>query len=177
MEIKSYDYVQPKEVKGKIFLTCFPGRNGEQISFVESIFLNELNNFFSQNCSTVVSLVEDIELNKLCDKKFFVRTIYSKNLKWIHLPIEDLKAPDHKFIDKWQITKALLKNDLIDGKNIVLHCMGGKGRSGTIAAILLMEFGENNKKAIEIVRKNRKGAIETKKQEDFILSYSKKINC
>ena len=74
------------------------------------------------------------------------------------------------------MTKSLLKNDLIDGKNVVLHCMGGKGRSGTIAAILLMEFGENNKKAIEIVRKNRKGAIETKEQEDYILSYSKKIN-
>ena len=177
MTKRSYDYVQPKDVKGKIFLTCFPGRNGEKISFKEDIFIEELNNFSSQNTSTVVTLVEDKEIENLCDKKFFVRKIYSHNLKWIHMPIVDLKAPDHKFIDKWQITKALLKNDLIDGKNIVLHCMGGKGRSGTIAAILLMEFGENNKKAIEIVRKNRKGAIETKKQEDFILSYSKKINC
>jgi len=171
MEIKSYDYVQPKEVKGKIFLTCFPGRNSEQISFKESIFLNDLNNFFSQNCSIVVTLVEDIEFKKMCDKKFFVSEIYSTNLKWIHLPITDLKPPEHKFIDKWQTAKALLKNYLIDGKNIVVHCMGGKGRSGTVAAVLLIEFGENNKEAIEIVRKNRKGAIETKEQEDYILSY------
>ena len=71
-------------------------------------------------------------------------------------------------------TEILLKNDLTEGRNIVLHCMGGKGRSGTIAAILLLEFGENHKNAIEIVRQNRKGAIETKEQEDFILSY--KIN-
>ena len=49
--------------------------------------------------------------------------------------------------------------------------MGGKGRSGTVAAVLLIEFGENNKEAIEIVRKNRKGAIETKEHEDYILSY------
>ena len=49
--------------------------------------------------------------------------------------------------------------------------MGGKGRSGTIAAILLIEFGEDNKKAIEIVRDRRKGAIETKAQEDFIANY------
>ena len=87
------------------------------------------------------------------------------------MPIVDLKTPDHKFIDKWQTTTVLLKNDLIDGKNIVLHCMGGKGRSGTIAAILLIEFGENNKDAIKKVREKRKGAIETKEQEDFILSY------
>ena len=49
--------------------------------------------------------------------------------------------------------------------------MGGKGRSGTIAAFLLIEFGENHKQAIEIVREKRKGAIETKEQEDFILLY------
>ena len=49
--------------------------------------------------------------------------------------------------------------------------MGGKGRSGTIAAVLLIEFGENNKEAIELVRGKRKGAIDTKEQEDFILAY------
>ena len=59
MMMRSYDYVQPKDAKGKIFLTCFPGRNGEKISFEESIFLEELNNFYSQNSSSIVTLVED----------------------------------------------------------------------------------------------------------------------
>ena len=171
MITRSYDYIQPKDVKGKVFLTCFPGRNGEKFFFDEGIFLEELNNFSSHNSSTIVTFVEDKEIEKLCDKKFFVRKIYSHNLKWIHMPIEDLKAPDPKFMDKWQTTKVLLKNDLIEGKNIILHCMGGKGRSGTIAALLLIEFGEKHKEAIEIVREKRKGAIETKEQEDFILSY------
>ena len=171
MAMQLYDYVQPKDVKGKIFLTCFPGRNGEKISFEENIFLEELNNFSSLNSNTVVTLAEDNEIEKLCDKKFFVRKIYSHNLKWIHMPIVDLKSPDHKFMDKWQTTKVLLKNDLIEGKNIILHCMGGKGRTGTIAAILLIEFGEKYKEAIKIVREKRKGAIETKEQEEFIFSY------
>ena len=171
MAKQSYDYVQPKDVKGKIFLTCFPGRSGAKVSFEEDIFLEELNNFFSLNSNTVVTLVEDNEIEKLCDKKFFVRKIYSHNLKWIHMPIADLKSPDHKFMDKWQTTKVLLKNDLIEGKNIILHCMGGKGRTGTIAAILLIEFGEKYKEAIKIVREKRKGAIETKEQEEFIFSY------
>ena len=105
MAMQLYDYVQPKDVKGKIFLTCFPGRNGEKISFEENIFLEELNNFSSLNSNTVVTLVEDNEIEKLCDKKFFVRKIYSHNLKWIHMPIVDLKSPDHKFMDKWQTTK------------------------------------------------------------------------
>ena len=171
MNIDSYDYVEPEGVSGKIILTCFPGRKDKEISFNDQLFLDELNFFHQLNCSAIVSLVLDSEFEKMYDKKLFVHQIYNNNLNWFHLPIMDLKAPDHKFIDKWQTTKILLKNDLIDGKNIVIHCMGGKGRSGTIAAILLIEFGNNNKDVIEIVRKKRKGAIETKEQEDFILSY------
>lgn len=171
MNIDSYDYVEPKGVSGKIILTCFPGRKDKEILFNDQLFLDELKFFHQQNCSVIVSLVEDSEFEKMYDKKLFVHQIYNNNLNWFHLPIMDLKAPDHKFIDKWQTTKTLLKNDLIDGKNIVIHCMGGKGRSGIIAAILLIEFGNNNKDVIEIVRKKRKGAIETKEQEDFILSY------
>ena len=171
MDINSYDYVEPKGIKGKIILTCFPGRKKEEILFNKQIFVDELNKFKNLNCSAIVSLVEDSEFVKMYDKKFFVREVYNNNFSWFHLPIIDLKAPDHKLVDKWQTTKSLLKNDLIDGKNIVIHCMGGKGRSGTIAAILLIEFGNENKEVIDIVRNKRKGAIETKEQEDFILAY------
>jgi len=171
MHINNYDYVEPKGVNGKIILTCFPGRNGEKKSFNDQLFFEELKNFHQINCRAIVSLVEDIEFKKMYEKKLFVHEIYKNNLNWFHLPIVDLKAPNHKFVDKWQTTKSLLKNDLIDGKNIVIHCMGGKGRSGTIAAILLVEFGDINKEVINIVREKRKGAIETKEQEDFILSY------
>ena len=171
MDINNYDYVEPKGVAGKIILTCFPGRNGEEQLFNNQLFLDELKNFQQVNCSGIVSLVEDNEFEKMYEKKLFVHEIYNNNLNWFHLPIVDLKAPDHKFKDKWQTTKSLLKNELIDGKNIVIHCMGGKGRSGTIAAILLIEFGDINKDVINIVREKRKGAIETKEQENFILSY------
>ena len=171
MEINNYDYVNPKGVDGKIILTCFPGRSGKEQSFNNELFLHELKNFHKLNCSSIVSLVEDSEFEKMHDKKLFVSEIYNNNLNWFHMPVIDLKAPSYKFVDKWQTTKSLLKNELTDGKNIVLHCMGGKGRSGTIAAILLIEFGDINKEVIKIVREKRKGAIETKEQEDFILPY------
>ena len=172
MDKLTYDFVQPKDVSGKIFLTCFPGRKGTEVIYSESIFLEDLNNFNNLDCNTILSLVEDSEFEKLCDKKNFVRSIYAKNLKWMHMPIEDLKAPDRQFNKKWETTKVLLKNDLMEGKNIAIHCMGGKGRSGTIAAILLIEFGHDNIEAIKIVREKRKGAIETKEQEEFILKYN-----
>ena len=64
----AYDFVQPKDVKGKIFLTCFPGRKGTEVTYKESIFSEDLNNFNNLGCNTILSLVEDLEFEKLCDK-------------------------------------------------------------------------------------------------------------
>ena len=170
MSIEHQSYVEPLGVKGKVILTSFLGLDVNNI-FQQNIFLNQLSNFVNLNCSTVVSLVEDSEFDQLCEKKLFVRNIYKHNLKWIHMPIADLKAPDHEFKKKWITTKTLLKNDLLKGNNIVLHCKGGIGRSGTIAALILIEHGEENANAIKCVRKKRQGAIENELQEQFGLDY------
>ena len=170
MKINDYDYVEPKGVNGKILITSFPGLDENGI-FQELTFQTQLNILQKNNCSSITSFVGNKEFNKLCNKKQFIENIYKHNIKWYHLPISDLSAPDSEFKYQWQIKKVLLKKELIADKNIVLHCWGGKGRAGTIAAILLIEFGENKIEAINIVRAKRKGAIESKEQEDFILSY------
>ena len=170
MQFSEYDFIDSKSFAGKIILTSFPGLNENGI-FEVSHFNNELNLFKNNNCSSITSFVEDGEFEKLCDKTLFVKNIYDHKLHWYHLPIYDMGAPDKDFKYKWETTKVLLKNELIDGKNIVLHCRGGKGRAGTIAAILLLEFNYNKEEAINIVRSRRKGAIESKAQEDFIYSY------
>ena len=170
MSIEHQSYVEPLGVNGKVILTSFPGLDDNKI-FQQNIFINQLSTFVNLNCSTVVSLVEDSEFDQLCEKKQFVSNIYKHNLKWIHMPITDLKAPDHEFKQKWITTKTLLKNDLLKGNNIVLHCKGGIGRSGTIAALILIEHGEEHINAIKQVREKRHGAIENELQEQFVLNY------
>ena len=170
MQFSEYDFIDSKSFAGKIILTSFPGLNENGI-FEVSHFNNELNLFKNNNCSSITSFVEDGEFEKLCDKTLFVKNIYKHKLHWYHLPNYDMGAPEKDFKYKWEITKVLLKNELIDGKNIVLHCRGGKGRAGTIAAILLIEFNYPKQEAIDLVRSRRKGAIESKIQEDFIFAY------
>ena len=170
MDFNKYDYVEPKGVNGKILITSFPGLDENGI-FQKVNFQKQLKVLQKNNCSSITSFVIDKEFDKLCNKKKFIENIYKHNIKWYHLPISDLSAPESEFKHQWQTKKVLLKKELITGKNILLHCWGGKGRAGTVAAILLIEFGENKNEAINIVRAKRKGAIESKAQEDFILSY------
>ena len=51
----------------------------------------------------------------------------------------------------------------------MVHCRGGLGRAGTIAARLLVECGWPAAKAIAAVREVRPGAIETRAQEKYVL--------
>ena len=50
---------------------------------------------------------------------------------------------------------------LRDGFNVLVHCKGGLGRAGTIAARLLIELGMAPQMAVGVVRQARPGAIET----------------
>jgi len=170
MEFEDYNFISSNNFKGKIILTSFPGLDVNQI-FQKNFFLKQLQLFKSNNCSSISSFVEDKEFDKLCIKKKFVESIYKNNLKWYHLPISDFSAPSSDFKYKWETTKILLKNELTEGHNIIFHCRGGRGRAGTAAAMLLIEFGEDKNKAINIVRAKRKGAIESKAQEEFVLNY------
>ena len=117
MTFKDFDYIYSDKFKGKIILTSFPGLNGKGI-FEESLFFSQLDIFEKNNCSSITSFVEDIEFQKLYNKKFFVEKTYKNNLKWYHLPISDLSAPNLDFKYKWETTKGLLKNELINGHNI-----------------------------------------------------------
>ena len=170
MSFQDFDFIDTTKFQGKIILTSFPGLNNEGV-FQDSLFLSQLNIFKNNNCSSITSFTEDDEFDKLCNKKYFVEKIYKQKLKWYHLSIADLSAPNKEFKYKWETVKVLLKTELMNGQNIVLHCRGGKGRAGTVAAILLVDFGIEKKEAIDLIRSRRKGAIETKKQEDFIYAY------
>ncbi len=56
-----------------------------------------------------------------------------------------------------------------EGKKIMVHCVGGLGRSGMAAASYLKFKGLNADKAIEVIRTTRgPRAVESKIQEEFV---------
>lgn len=85
-------------------------------------------------------------------------------LAWHHLPIADYGIPDEAFEVLWTEAGGLLRAELERGERIVLHCWAGLGRTGVIAARLLVEMGEDAEQAVSRVRAARPGTIQTQLQ-------------
>jgi ADP-ribosyl-[dinitrogen reductase] hydrolase len=77
---------------------------------------------------------------------------------------------DQGFQDLWANASPRIRLTLKEGHNIVIHCKGGLGRTGTIAARLLIELGFDPKTAIQCVRHGRPGSIENNLQENYVLT-------
>ncbi len=116
----------------------------------------------------LVTLMEAHELEQLGVLEIGLRA-KSMGMEWFHLPIRDVSIPDATFEAAWETAGHALREQLKDGQGIVIHCRGGLGRTGLIAARLLIELGELPSKALDKVRAARPGAVETWQQEEYVL--------
>jgi ADP-ribosyl-[dinitrogen reductase] hydrolase len=78
--------------------------------------------------------------------------------------------PDAEFEKVWARRGPELRAILRSGFNVLVHCKGGLGRAGMIAARLLVELGSSPADAVKAVRKVRPGAIETSQQLDHVMA-------
>jgi ADP-ribosyl-[dinitrogen reductase] hydrolase len=117
--------------------------------------------------AAIVTLLEPKELI-LLRVEHFGEEVRSRNMVWFHLPIVDVSIPSKHFEAKWDIAGEELRSILRSGSDVLVHCRGGLGRAGTIAARLLIELGMEPETAIAGVRAVRPGAIETSEQERFV---------
>ena len=91
--------------------------------------------------------------------------------QFLHLPVEDMTAPTPS-----QIRQAVLFIDEhIEQGGVVVHCMAGIGRTGTVLAGYLVWQGYSPEVAITEIREKRPGSIETISQESTIFSFAEAI--
>lgn len=119
--------------------------------------------------AAVVTLVEDHELVSL-KVQHLGTAVRSRHMAWHHLPIRDVSTPCSQFEAQWQDRGEALRSLLRHGFKVLVHCKGGLGRAGTIAARLLAELGTDPTDAVSMVRKVRPGAIETEAQRRHVLA-------
>lgn len=119
----------------------------------------------------LVTLLPDHELNAL-GLQAVRESCEATGLPWAHCPIEDFSAPGLEFERGWRGIASRVHSLLDRGEGVALHCRAGLGRTGTVAARVLMERGLSAKDAIHLVRQTRSGSIETAAQEDYLQHYA-----
>ena len=88
----------------------------------------------------VVTLIEPHEFDLLRIRSLGGE-VRRRGMDWLHLPIRDVSVPDAAFEAAWPEHSAALRKRLAAGENVVVHCRGGLGRAGMIAARLLVDEG------------------------------------
>lgn len=161
--------VRPRSDYGLIGITLCPGKKDPDASFgpKDRCLAVDLDVVRDWGAAAVVSLITEDELD-LLSVRDLGKEVKERGMEWLHLPIQDGHPPGNTFESAWKRYGPDVRCLLRSGRNVLIHCKGGLGRAGTVAACLLVELGARPEDAICEVRRVRCGAIETAEQERYV---------
>ncbi len=93
-------------------------------------------------------------------------------LSEVHLPIPDFTAPS---LSSLHHGVTVIEEAVASAQRVAVHCGGGRGRTGTLLACVLVARGETPAEAVEWVRRLRLGAVETRAQEEAVQAYARML--
>jgi len=88
--------------------------------------------------------------------------------QWFHFPVEDDHAPEEAFAVAWSAHRSSVHQLLDAGKKIAIHCKGGSGRTGLIAAQILVERGQSVDEATAAIKAIRPNALSLASHRDYL---------
>jgi len=121
----------------------------------------------------VVSLMTLTELQRMKLGHLF-ETIIRANMESMHFPITDKWLP--KSIDGFiKIVQAVVDKIKL-GKKIMIHCNGGKGRTGLLVVACLIQLGMSQTDATNKIRKTRPGMLQNPAQQMYLKMVENKLS-
>ncbi len=166
------DFLPDDEVRaaGRLGMTFAPGMWAQSIGGRwERDLAADLEELEGKHGTDVlVSLMEDFEY-----PHYQIPELLEKDriggIEILRFAIMDMGVPEEAQTREFEAMIRTILDRLEDGKTVVVHCRGGLGRTGTVAACALIALGEHTaEKAIAAVRRARKGTVQTTEQEDFV---------
>jgi len=155
---------------GVIGMTSCPGRQDDFFfERSDSRLEADIRAIASWGASVIVTLMEEVEL-EILQVTSLPKAVADNGMQWIHLPIRNKMLPGMDFEEIWSDVGGEIRSILTRGGKILIHCQEGVGRTGIIAARLLIEMGVDADDAMKLVRKARAGALETWPHEKYCSS-------
>jgi protein-tyrosine phosphatase len=149
---------------GRLGITHCPGRRDRGRNLDE-----DLARLRSDRVDRLLCLSTDLELNWAGVSDLGNRA-QAAGLTYRRLPVADQGTPD--VVDAVELVQWC-REATERGESVVVTCMGGLGRSGTLAACFLVGAGVAPDTAIAAVRAARgPRALETVGQEDFVAAFA-----
>jgi len=90
------------------------------------------------------------------------------DMTWLQLAIVDDDIPNKAFEYKWKKYRQLVLSTLRGGGCIIIHCKGGTGRTGLVAAMILSCYGWPISKVISCIQNIRPNALKNTNQLAYL---------
>jgi len=123
---------------------------------------DEFHWIVNQGVKSIITMTE----NSLPDE-------WVQSIDYLHVPTPDLTAPD---MDKIESTVDFINEQIKKDQPVMVHCAAGMGRAGTILACYFVKYKKlTAEKAIEKIRDERPGSIQSEVQELAIGFFEKHV--
>ncbi|MBD2588416.1 cyclin-dependent kinase inhibitor 3 family protein [Synechococcus elongatus] len=170
------DFLPPSShgLAGQLGMTLAPGRKSQGlIGQWDRDLITDLERLkHHYHCDRLVSLIEDHELVAIGIPTLY-EAVRQQGIALSRLAIVDGGTPTD--LETYQLLITDLIQALSARETIVIHCHAGLGRTGMLAASILVTKGQPPEAAIAAVRALRPRAIETHAQEQIIYKIAAKI--
>jgi protein-tyrosine phosphatase/nicotinamidase-related amidase len=144
----------------QVGLTWLPGRKD-----VGRILEEDLDALQASNVTSVICLLARDEFARY-GVEGLLDAYRSRGIEVLHTPTLDGRSPSAEELHE---SVAWIRARFEQKRNVVIHCVGGIGRAGTVAACWLKSRGFTTDDAIAKVREIRSPrAVETRVQEEAI---------
>jgi protein-tyrosine phosphatase len=146
-----------------LILTPCPGTQGASLA-------DSVADLRRAGADAVITLTPADELARL-DVAALPEAVAAAGLDWFHLPLEDDAAPGADFEQAWSAERDAILSLVSGHGTIAIHCRGGSGRTGFMAALILRAMGTDAASADAQVKDLRPRALTLPAHTDYLAAW------